>query len=135
MYNANFKARSCTNIHAVIQIDDIIDSIPRMEITFPIPQMTEVLRAMDGTLVARDWDTLVDPNAALLSPVSVSASGLPVPFWSGRGVVSNLQCTNWTSEDPGLSGSAGEATKVNGWMSLSSFTCNNFNQHFLCICW
>jgi hypothetical protein len=133
MYNANFTARNCTNIHAVIQIDDTVDSIPRMDITFPIPQMSEVLRATDGTPVTQNWDTLVNPNAALLSPVSAAASA--VPFWSGRGVVSNLQCINWTSAASSMSGNAGDATKMNGWMSQSTFTCNNFNQHLLCICW
>src|SRR5262245_44369915 len=51
MYNMNFTMRGCTNIHAVIQIDDTVDSLARMDITFPIPQNSEVLRATDATSV------------------------------------------------------------------------------------
>ncbi|TMQ05990.1 MAG: hypothetical protein E6J90_23625 [Deltaproteobacteria bacterium] len=134
MYNLNFTMRSCTNIHAVIQIDDTVDSLARMDITFPIPQNAEVLRATDGTPVTNNWDTLVNPNAVLLAPVSAATT--QVPFWSGRaGSGANLQCSNWTSASSGASGNAGDATKVNAWMSQFNFMCNNFNQHLLCICW
>lgn len=133
MYNLQFTSRSCTNIHAVIQIDDTVDSLARMSIRFPIPRTAEVLRATDETPVAQNWDTLVNPNAALLAPVSLAAS--PVPFWSGRGIASNNQCSNWTSAAAGTSGDAGDATKVNKWMEQGGFTCDNFNQHLLCVCW
>lgn len=135
MYNQSFAARGCSlaNVHAVLQIDDTVDSLARMDLTFPIPQNAEVLRATDATPVAQNWDTLVNPNAALLAPVSSSTTA--VPFWSGRGVTTNSQCANWTSAASGMTGNAGDATKVNAWMAQSSFTCNNFNQRLLCICW
>lgn len=135
MYNQSFTARGCalTNVHAVLQIDDTVDSLARMDITYPIPQATEIQRATDATPVAQNWDTLVNPNAVLLAPVS--ASGTAVPFWSGRGVSTNTQCNNWTSASTAANGNAGDATKVNAWMAQSSFTCNNFNQRLLCICW
>jgi hypothetical protein len=135
MYNASFTNRGCAiaNIHAVIQIDDTVDSLARMDITFPIPQTSEVQRATDETPVAPDWDTFVSPNLSLSAPVSTAAS--PVYFWSGRGVATNLSCTNWTVATSSASGNAGDATKVNSWMTQSNFTCNNFNQKLLCICW
>jgi len=131
MYAAKFTARSCKDIHAVIQVDDTVDSIARMAITFPIPKTAGVLRATDATPVARSWDDLINPNEALLAPVSASSS--VVPFWSGRGV--GLQCSNWTSMASTVSGIAGDATKVNQWMEQAGVACNNFNQRFLCVCW
>ncbi|HWU85848.1 MAG TPA: hypothetical protein VN253_01130 [Kofleriaceae bacterium] len=133
MYQATFTNRGCTQVHAVIQIDDTVDALARMDINFPIPQNAEVLRATDATPVINNWDTLINPNVTLLAPVSTAGS--TVPFWSGRGVTSNLQCTSWTSSASGVSGNAGDATRVNGWMSQANFTCNNINQHLLCICW
>lgn len=133
MYTATFTNRGCTNVHAVIQVDDVDDSLARMKIKFPIPLTSPVQRATDETEVAANWDEFVNPNAALLAPVSTSATALP--FWSGRGVATNIQCTNWTSNQAGVSGNAGDATKVNAWMSQSNFTCNNFNQRLLCTCW
>ena len=132
-YTASFTARGCKDVHAVIQIDDTVDSLARMAITFPIPQGSQVLRATDATPVAQDWATLVNPNLALLAPVSAATS--QVPFWSGRGVNSNVQCSNWTSAASGAPGNAGDATKVNQWMAQFAFTCYNFNQHLLCFSW
>lgn len=133
MYNATFTNRGCTEIHAVIQVDDTVDSLARMDINYPIPQGVEVLRATDATPLASNWDAFINPNQQLLAPVVTSASS--VFFWSGRGISSNLQCTNWTSAASSMSGNAGDATKVNSWMSQANLTCNNFNQRLLCICW
>jgi hypothetical protein len=133
MYTATFTNRACTQVHAVIQIDDVDDSLARMKIKFPIPTTSQVQRATDETPVAANWDELVNPNASLSAPVVASAAA--VPFWSGRGIAGNIQCSNWTSASSGLSGNAGDATKVNAWMSQANFTCNNFNQRLLCTCW
>jgi hypothetical protein len=131
-YVATFMRRGCTkaNIHAVIQIDDTVDTVGRMAITFPIPRTSEVLRATDETLVALTWDALVDPNAALREKVSTDTSA--VRFWSG---VSGTQCSGWTSSTTGT-GTAGDAKVVNQWMSAGgSANCNNFDHRLLCICW
>jgi hypothetical protein len=133
MYTANFTNRACTNVHAVIQIDDVDDSLARMKTKFSIPAMSEVQRATDETAVAANWDEFVNPNASLAAPVSTSAT--PIPFWSGRGVAGNIHCTSWTIGTNGQSANAGDATKVNAWMSQANFTCNNFNQRLLCTCW
>jgi hypothetical protein len=134
MYNANFTARSCTNthVHAVIQIDDDIDTLDRMRTTFQIPKMTEVLRATDATRVTEDWDTLVNPTGVLLAPVSATA---PAPFWSGRGFSPNLHCSSWTSNDAGMVGIAGDATLTSGWWAKSGTKCDRLDPHLLCICW
>jgi hypothetical protein len=133
MYDAAFTNLGCTEIHAVIQVDDTVDSLARMDINFPIPQTAEVLRATDATPIATNWDAFINPNQQLLAPVVASSTS--TYFWSGRGIANNLQCTNWTSSASSMSGNAGDATKVNGWMSQANFTCNNFNQRLLCICW
>ena len=136
MYNLSFTARGCTNIHAVIQIDENDDSLARMAINFPIPRSSEVLRATDETPVTDKWDTLVSPTGVLGAPVVAATTASPtVPFWSGRGVNTNLQCSAWTSAASTVSGSTGDATKVNAWMAQGTFGCNNFNQHLLCVCW
>lgn len=133
MYQVAFTDKGCTDIHAVIQVDDNLDTLARMAINFPIPQDLEVLRAIDDTPVAASWDVVVDPNLALLAPVSDSATELP--FWSGRGVSSNLNCANWTSADAGEQGNAGDATKTNGWTARANASCDNIDQHLLCVCW
>lgn len=134
IYNAAFTGRSCAlaNIHAIIQIDDVVDSIARMEITFPIPQGVEIKRATaDATTVAANWDELINPNSALLASVSPSATA--IAFWSGRGGASNMTCSGWTST--GGNGNAGDVSKVNAWTNQSAPLCSSANQKLLCICW
>jgi hypothetical protein len=134
IYNLAFTGRNCslTNIHAIIQVDDTVDSIARMEITFPIPQGVEIKRAAaDATTVASDWDELINPNSALLAPVS--PSGTVITFWSGRGASSNMTCGGWQSTAG--NGNAGDVTKVNAWTNQSAPLCSSANQKLLCICW
>ena len=136
MYNLSFTARGCTNIHAVIQINENDDVLARMATNFQIPRSSEVLRATDETPVTDKWDTLVSPTGVLGAPVVVATTSSPtVPFWSGRGTNTDLQCSAWTSAASTVSGSTGDATKVNAWMAQGTFGCNNFNQHLLCVCW
>jgi len=139
-YNLTFSStgatpRTCSiaNVHAVIQVDDTVDSIARMDITFPIPQGVPIQRATDESITAPDWDTFVNPNAALTAPVSTS--GTAVKFWSGRGVASNLSCTGWTNGTASVVGNAGDATKVSTWFSQSNTTCDDFSVKLLCVCW
>ena len=132
-YDMSFSTLGCTNIHAVIQVDDNVDSLARMKITFPIPLTSEVKRATDATPVINNWDAFVNPNIQLLVPISTGAA--PQLFWSGRGVGTNLQCTNWTSSASGVFGNAGDATKTNAWTSQANETCDNFDEHLVCVCW
>lgn len=131
-YQATLTDKGCTEVHAFIQIDDNVDTLARMDINFPIPQGIEVLRVIDDTPVAANWDVLVDPNLALLAPISDSATS--VFFWSGRGAGTNLQCSNWTSASAGEMGNAGDATKTNGWTARANINCDDF-QPLLCVCW
>lgn len=134
IYNLAFTSRACTlaNIHAIIQVDDTVDSIARMDITFPIPQGVEIKRATaDATTVASSWDELINPNSALLASVSPSASA--IPFWSGRGASSNMTCSGWTSTAG--NGNAGDVSKVNQWTNQTAPLCSSANQKLLCICW
>jgi hypothetical protein len=134
MYNANFTNRNCTqtNIHAVLQVDDALDTIERMKVTFPIPLTAQVFRATpDTTQVTENWDNLVNPDVALLSSVDIRTTA--VPFWSGRGT--SVNCTNWTSNSPGAAGVVGDASKRGGWMSLLGKPCSDIDQHLLCVCW
>lgn len=134
IYNLAFTARGCSimNVHAVIQVDDVVDSIARMDITFPaLPQGVELKRAADGTVVSANWDEFVNPNTSLLAPVS--SSGTPIAFWSGRGTSSNMTCGGWTSTSG--NGNAGDITKVNAWTNQSAPLCSSANQKLLCICW
>ncbi|HEV7558223.1 MAG TPA: hypothetical protein VGO00_22295 [Kofleriaceae bacterium] len=132
-YTMSFSSLGCTNIHAVIQVDDTVDSLARMKITFPIPLTSEVKRATDATPVINNWDAFVNPNVQLMAPISTGAP--PQLFWSGRGVGSNLQCTNWTSSSSSVFGNAGDATKTNAWTSQANVTCDNFDEHLVCVCW
>jgi len=134
IYTAAFSNRACTtaNIHAIIQIDDVVDSIARMDITFPIPQGVQIKRATaDATVVASEWDELVNPNAILSA--SVSPSSAVTTFWSGRGASSNMTCGGWLSTTG--NGNAGDVSKVNQWTNQSAPLCSNANQKLLCICW
>lgn len=135
-YNAAFQSLGCAaaNIHAFVQIDDVTDTLARLDVNYPIPQMSQVVRATDGTTpIATNWSAFVSPSAQLLSPISTSAT--PVTFWSGRAPGGNLQCANWTSNSSAVSGNSGDATKVNAWTATSNQTCNNFNQKLVCFCW
>jgi hypothetical protein len=132
-YNLSFTSRGCAlaNVHAVIQVDDNVDTLARMDITFPIPQTAEVFRATDATRVTTSWDTLVDPNAILLAPVSTDTTARP--FWSGRGLSVNHQCTGWTST--ASIGDSGDTTKVNKWTSTGATNCTDLIPHLMCVCW
>jgi hypothetical protein len=135
-YNLSFQALGCTaaNIHAFIQIDDVTDTLARLEVNYPIPQMSQIFRATDGTTpVATNWDAFVSPSTQLLSPISTSSTA--GTFWSGRAPGGNLQCANWTSNSSTVSGNAGDATAVNAWTAQSNQFCNNFNQKLVCFCW
>jgi hypothetical protein len=134
MYKLTYmSSRSCTKVHAVLQIDNNIDTLAHMADTFQIPLTAPVLRASDATMVANGWNDLINPNLQLLAPVSTSAS--VVAFWSGRGVTADRQCNNWQSNSSTLVGDAGDATKRSSWMSQASYTCNDFTPHLLCVCW
>lgn len=131
-YNANFPTKGCTDIHALIQVDDVSDTLARMDINFnTIPQAVQVKRITDGTPVSAKWDDLVNPNLSLGAPVSTA--GGPIFFWSGRGVTSNLQCANWTSTAG--SGNAGDATKVNSWTAQANIPCSDIDERLMCVCW
>ena len=130
-YQLSFTDKGCTEIHAFIQIDDTLDTLARMDSNFPIPQASPVLRAIDDTPVASNWDELVNPNANLLAPISDAAG--PIFFWSGRSGGGNLQCTNWTSTAG--QGNAGDATTTSGWTERANVNCDNFDQKLVCVCW
>ncbi len=133
IYNLAYSTKGCAlaNIHAVIHIDDTVDSLARMDITFPIPQGVQLKRITDETVVAQSWDEFINPNAALIAPVDTGASA--VTFWSGRGSSSNMTCSGWTAT--GGNGNAGDLTKVNQWTNQSAPACSSANQKLLCICW
>jgi hypothetical protein len=135
-YNLAFTSLGCTEIHAVIQIDDTADSLARMKLNFPtVPLTTEVKRATDMTPVIGTWDALIDPNTTLLSPISAGTP--PQLFWSGRAGASgtNLQCANWTSADNAQFGTAGDATKTSQWTVQKNSRCDDIDEHLVCACW
>jgi hypothetical protein len=133
-YNLTFTSLGCTEIHAVIQIDDTVDSLARMKVNFPtVPLTTEVKRATDMTPVIGTWDGLIDPNITLSSPISTGTP--PQRFWSGRASGTNLQCTNWTSANNALFGTAGDATKVFQWTVQANIRCDDIDEHLVCACW
>jgi len=132
-YNLSFTSRGCSlaNVHAVIQVDDTLDTLERMATRFTIPTTVEVFRATDATRVSSSWNTFVDPNALLIAPVSEGSA--PVPFWIGRGLSSNHQCTSWTAT-AGV-GDIGDAIAVNKWTSQGATPCGDLAPHLLCACW
>lgn len=136
MYNANFIPRGCdvANVHAVIQVDNTDDTLARMELRFPIPQTSEVLRATDAMRVTGSWDDLVDPNKILTdNPITQPTTTVTtMPFWSGRGLSTSAQCTGWTTTAG--QGDAGDTTLVNKWTSTGGTSCDMF-LHLLCVCW
>lgn len=132
-YNVAFMTRQCTNVHAVIQVDNVDDTLDRMAGKFQIPAGVPVLRATDATKVANLWDDVVSRSAQLLAPVSTSTTSLF--FWSGRGASANRHCNSWQSKDPALLGDAGDAITVSSWMSQTTFTCDSITPRLLCVCW
>lgn len=135
-YNATpaLMALNCplANIHAFLQIDDVNDTLARLEVNYPIPQNATVYRGTDGvTPVANSWDDFVNPNANLLSPISTS--GTAIPFWSGRSGGGNLHCTNWTVTTG--QGNAGDVIQVASWTALTNPNCSSANQRLVCFCW
>lgn len=130
---AAFPKNGCAlaNVHAVIQVDDTLDTLARMAARFSIPTTAEVFRSVDPTTrVSSSWNSFVDPNAILLAPVTTDAS--LATFWSGRGLSQNHQCTNWTSQ--ASVGDSGDATTVNKWTSQASTPCANLIPHLMCMC-
>jgi hypothetical protein len=132
-YKVAFMARQCTNVHAVIQVDNVDDTLDRMSGKFQIPGGVPVFRATDATKVANEWNDVVNRTVQLLAPVSTSGTSLLV--WSGRGTSANRHCNSWQSKDPALLGDAGDATKVSSWLSQMTFTCDSITPHLLCVCW
>jgi hypothetical protein len=133
-YNLAFTSLGCTEIHAVIQIDDTNDSLARMKLNFPtVPLTTEVKRATDMTPVIGTWDGLINPNTTLLSPISAGTP--PQRFWSGRAAGTNLQCMNWTSASNALFGTTGDATKTSDWTVQANIRCDDIDEHLVCACW
>jgi len=133
MYQIAYTARQCNNIHAIIQVDNVDDTLGNMAARFQIPAGAPVLRATaDATKVANQWDDVVNRTVTLLAPVSTSTN---VFFWSGRGTSANRNCSSWGVKDPALLGDGGDATKVSSWMSQMAFTCDSLTPHLLCICW
>lgn len=133
MYRTVHMARQCSHVHAVIQVDNINDTLTSMAVTFQIPSGIPALRATDAIRIADQWGDVIDRNVNLLAPVSTS--GISIYFWSGRGVSVNRQCNSWKSNDPALFGDAGDATKSSGWLSQTSFACDSLTPHLLCVCW
>lgn len=133
MYRFAYTSRQCTKVHAVLQVDNTVDTLSRMATTYQIPSALPVLRATDGIKVAARWDDFVNPNLQLLEAVTPSASA--VYFWSGKGVSSDLQCTSWTSSANAAFGSAGDAHLRGGWIAAAFLRCDDLSPHLLCVCW
>jgi hypothetical protein len=133
MYRFAYANRACSNVRAVLQVDSNLDTLARMGGTYSIPAAAPVLRASDATPVAAKWDDVVDPSLPLQAEVTPSGSSLY--FWSGRGVVMDRQCINWSSNANASFGDIGDATKRNGWVSVASLRCDDLSPHLLCVCW
>jgi|SRR5882672_4408233 len=134
MYQFAYMKRQCSQIHAVLQVDNVTDTLNAMATTFQIPSDRPVARAVDAVKLADHWADVVDRTVDLQAPV-VSSSTTPVYFWSGRGTTGNRQCTGWKSTDPGLLGDAGDATKTTSWLAQMAFTCDSLAPHLMCVCW
>ena len=133
MYQSTYTTRSCSHVHAVLQVDSTVDTLGRMAATFAIPTTAGVFRASDGTQISNSWAELINPNAVLLAAVSGSTSSVIV--WSGRGISVDESCNSWRSRDGTLSGDTGDAIARQNWLSRSKFSCNNLTPHLLCVCW
>jgi hypothetical protein len=133
MYRLVHTSRQCTKIHAVIQVDNTVDTLGRMAVTYQIPDTLPILRATDGVKVAEKWADFVNPNLQLLEAVTPSAS--TVYFWSGKSVSTDLQCNNWTSSANGVFGNAGAANLRGSWLAAAVLRCDDLSPRLLCACW
>ncbi len=132
-YDFSYSSKGCTKIHAVIQIDNTVDTLARMAATFQIPSSVSVLRAEDSVKVAERWSDFANPSMQLLQPVTPSAS--TIYFWSGKGVSSDNQCSGWTSSSNSAFGNAGAANLRGSWLSAAILVCDDLSPRFLCVCW
>lgn len=132
MYNMSFSTLGCTNIRAVIQVDDATDSLAGMKNNYSIPG-SSVKRATDNTLLVGSWDAFIDPSAQLSAAISIETP--PVRVWTGRAGGTNLQCTHWTSAANAEFGTTGDATKSFQWTAQANIHCDDFDERFVCVCW
>lgn len=132
-YDFSYSAKGCTKIHAVIQIDNSVDTLALMGANFQIPTTAPVLRAEDSVKVAERWADFANPSVQLLQPVTPSAS--TIYFWSGKGVSSDLQCNAWSSSANAVFGNAGAANLRGGWLAAANLRCDDLNPRFMCVCW
>lgn len=136
MYRVTFTARNCTHVRAVIQVDNISDTLELMAQTYQIPQNVEMLRATDAAPVSAKWVDFINPNVRLIAPVTPpTAPATAVQFWSGRGAGTSVQCTDWTSSSSAVSGNIGDAAQTNEWISRGLASCDKGDQRLLCVCW
>jgi hypothetical protein len=133
MYRFAYAAKQCTKIRAVVQVDNATDTLDRMSTNYQIPPNAPLLRASDSVKVAEKWGDFVNPNNQLLA--AVTPVGSAYYFWSGRGVVMDRQCTNWTSSSNALFGDMGDANLRMSWISAASARCDDLRPHLLCVCW
>lgn len=133
MYRFAHTSRKCTMVHAVIQVDNSVDTLNRMEGNYQIPSNRPLLRASDGVKVSEKWADFVNPNLQLIEAVTPSASA--VYFWSGRGVVADRQCSSWSSAANASFGDVGDSSLRSGSISAASVRCDDQRPHLLCVCW
>jgi len=128
------KQLGCTNVHAVLQVNDTDDRLASMASKFNIPNNAPVLRPADSAIVNNTWDDLINANIVRRSPVV--NTGVDTLFWSGKGVVNNKLCTSWTTNSNGIEGDSGNANRDSkSWLSAGGIQTCGAQLRLLCVCW
>jgi hypothetical protein len=133
-YAALVAAGKCNQAVALLCYSLDSDDIASMATHFSFSAAHTVAGA-DGTVIATDWASFT--TGPLTNPITLA--GIPSGnFWTGcrsGGIVSSIDCTNWSSASAGVTGKEGAAdTTTTGWIGSATTTCDTTHT-MVCACW
>jgi hypothetical protein len=133
-YAALVAAGKCNQAVALLCYSLDSDDIASMATHFSFSAAHTVAGA-DGTVIATDWASFT--TGPLTNPITLA--GIPSGnFWTGcrsGGIVSSIDCTNWSSASAGVTGKEGAAdTTTTGWIGSATTTCDT-TLTMVCVCW
>ena len=123
------KPEGYNNIHALISID-AADDIFDMTGNWGVPNYAEI-RSPNGNFIFSDWGDLTDGSDLTVTFVDVGILPPGAEWWSGsdfRGNGLGNNCSTWTSNSGGMSGSYGKGYDLlnPNWIDeASNQWCNN----------
>jgi hypothetical protein len=97
-------------------------------------------RLVDGTLVANDWNDLIDgtlAHAIDLHETGARATPATPDVWTGTtrtGRTTSSDCSGWGSASAQLAGGVGLLTSTSTtWTAISSDSCDRGDVHLYCL--